>query len=136
MLINASTTNSLDESNAHDEVAEQFVRFLEEAGIRTVSLSVGDATTGTEANRFTPREVGALVTQANCTEAGVILVPDTAINTLDYLPDLEDACGKPVLTANQVTLWDVLRVADVLRPLPQLGKLLTSPMVPPPNVSV
>jgi len=118
------------------KVAEQFVRFLEEAGIRTVSFSVGDATTGAEANQFTLKEVGALVTQANCNEAGVVLVPDTAINTLDYLADLEDACGKPLLTANQVTLWDVLRVASALRPLPQLGKLLTLPMVLPPNASV
>lgn len=118
------------------KVAEQFVRFLQEAGIRPVSLSVGDATTGAEANRFTSKEVSALVTRANCNEAGVVLVPDTAINTLEYLADLEDACGKPLLTANQVTVWDVLRVAGALRPIPRLGKLLTSPMVPPPNVSV
>lgn len=106
------------------EVAEQFVRFLEETGVRTVSLSFGNALTGADANKFTPKEVNALITQADCTEAGVVLVPDTAINTLDYLTELEEAFGKPLLTANQVTLWDVLRLADVKKPIQKLGTLM------------
>ncbi len=34
-----------------------------------------------------------------------ILVPDTAINTLDLLDRLTGAAGRPVITANQASLW-------------------------------
>jgi maleate cis-trans isomerase len=38
-------------------------------------------------------------------------VPDTALHTVAWLDDLEERLGKPVLTANQVSVWEGLRVA-------------------------
>jgi maleate cis-trans isomerase len=40
-----------------------------------------------------------------------VLVPDMALHTVRWLDDLESAVGKPVLTANQVTIWEALRPA-------------------------
>jgi maleate cis-trans isomerase len=40
-----------------------------------------------------------------------ILVPDTAINTLTALPRLQEAAGRPVITAKQATLWHAMRLA-------------------------
>ncbi len=117
-------------------VAERFVGFLEEAGIRTVNLSVGDAATGADANQLDGKAVRVLIAQADCAEADAILVPDTAINTLAYLADLEVVFGKPVLTANQVTLWDALRLAEALRPLPRLGHLLAEPLCLSPSMRI
>jgi maleate cis-trans isomerase len=37
-----------------------------------------------------------------------ILVPDTAINTLCFLEQLQEQAGRPVITANQATLWHAL----------------------------
>jgi maleate cis-trans isomerase len=37
-----------------------------------------------------------------------ILVPDTAINTLSLLERLREKAGRPVITANQATLWHAL----------------------------
>jgi maleate cis-trans isomerase len=37
-----------------------------------------------------------------------ILVPDTAINTLSLLERLQEKAGRPVITANQATLWHAL----------------------------
>jgi maleate isomerase len=53
-----------------------------------------------------------------------ILVPDTAINTLDLLDRLTDLAGRPVITANQASLWHGVRllgrtdrnVVDLFRP--------------------
>ena len=38
-----------------------------------------------------------------------MLVPDTALHTVEWLDDLDELLGKPVLTANQVSVWEGLR---------------------------
>jgi maleate cis-trans isomerase len=38
-------------------------------------------------------------------------VPDTALHTVRSLAALEQAVGKPVITANQVSVWEGLRLA-------------------------
>ncbi|MFD6454668.1 hypothetical protein ACFWF3_28185, partial [Nocardia sp. NPDC060220] len=55
--------------------------------------------------------------------AQALLIPDTAMHTLEVLPKLEAALGKPVLTANQVTIWEGLRLAGVTAVAPELGAL-------------
>jgi maleate cis-trans isomerase len=40
--------------------------------------------------------------------ADAVLVPDTALPSLDLVERLEARAGLPVLTANQVTLWAAL----------------------------
>ena len=54
-----------------------------------------------------------MVKAADHPDAEAILVPDTAMHTLEIVDDLEAAIGKPVLTANQVTVWKGL---DLLGP--------------------
>ncbi len=56
-------------------------------------------------------------------DAQAILLPDTALHTVDWLDELEAAAGKPVLTANQVTVWEALQLARVFRPQTGLGTL-------------
>ena len=49
------------------------------------------------------------------------------------LVDLEAKFGKPVLTANQVTAWEGLRLTGLTVDAPGLGSLFTSPPGPPPG---
>jgi maleate cis-trans isomerase len=58
-------------------------------------------------------------------QAQAILIPDTALHTARWINELEEALGKPVLTANQVTVWQGLRLAGALRPCTALGTLFT-----------
>jgi maleate cis-trans isomerase len=53
-------------------------------------------------------------------DAEVVLVPDTAMHTLAIIEELEAAISKPVLTANQVTVWKGLQL---LGPVPDLSGL-------------
>ena len=48
---------------------------------------------------------------ADLTGAECLLIPDTALHTVAALPRLEEILGVPVLTANQVTAWQGLRLA-------------------------
>ena len=40
------------------------------------------------------------------------MIPDTAINTLAILPRLMARAGRPVITANQASLWHALACLD------------------------
>ena len=56
--------------------------------------------------------------------AEAVLVPDTALHTVAYLAELEAEAGKLVLTANQVTMLEALRLANRLIPQHGLGRLM------------
>ncbi|MFJ1597730.1 decarboxylase [Streptomyces sp. NPDC088261] len=60
-------------------------------------------------------------------DAEAVLLPDTALHTVAYLPELEEALGKPVLTANQVTVWEGLRLTERRARGRGLGTLFAGP---------
>jgi maleate cis-trans isomerase len=68
----------------------------------------------------------ALVAGAKRDTAEAVLVPDTAMHSLAWVDELEAAAGIPVLTANQVTIFEGLRLGGRIPPLPGLGALFTS----------
>jgi maleate cis-trans isomerase len=45
------------------------------------------------------------------------------MHSLAWLDDLEEAIGKPVLTANQVTIWEGIRIAGGSTRLDGMGSL-------------
>jgi maleate cis-trans isomerase len=65
----------------------------------------------------------AMVAAADHPDAEEVLVPDTAMHTLAIIDKLEAAVDKPVLTANQVTVWKGLELLGQVSPLPGLGTL-------------
>lgn len=66
-----------------------------------------------------------LARAADAPDAEAVLLPDTALHTAAHLQLLEKALSKPVLTANQVSVWEGLRLADRRVNAPTLGKLFT-----------
>ena len=56
-------------------------------------------------------------------EADALLIPDTALHSAAWLNELEKAIGQPVLTANQVSFWEALRLCAKLKPQEGMGHL-------------
>ncbi|SFO95569.1 Maleate cis-trans isomerase [Amycolatopsis arida] len=109
-----------------DDVARLFVDFLAAGGVEVVAMSSAGIDTAAEVGRLTPDAVCELARAHDHPEADALLVPDTAMRTLALLDTLEKELGKPVLTANQVTVWEGLRLAGALRPVAALGTLFRS----------
>ncbi|MDO0927560.1 decarboxylase [Streptomyces sp. TG1A-8] len=117
------------------ERAALFADFLRAAGLEVTGVhSAGDAAVagagaGVRAGVWGEAwgEAGALamVRAADGPGAQAVVVPDTALPTAAYLPVLEGALSKPVLTGNQVTVWEGLRLADRRVNAPSLGALFT-----------
>jgi maleate cis-trans isomerase len=93
-------------------VAQRFVSFLRAGGIEVAGLTPNDVMTATEAGEMTDDETVAMILAGDRPEAEAIFVPDTALRTAHVLPRLIREAGKPVLTANQVTVWEAARLAS------------------------
>ncbi|OEJ26753.1 decarboxylase [Streptomyces agglomeratus] len=94
-----------------DDVAAYFADFLKAADIEVVAERGSGILTAAEVGTWGREEVLALARAGDHPDADAVLLPDTALHTAAYLPELEEALGKPVLTANQVTVWEGLRLA-------------------------
>jgi maleate isomerase len=93
-----------------ESVTARLHDYLAEAGVTTVS----GAHLGLEAGIWkVPYETTArLVREADSPGADAVFVSCTNLPTYELVAPLERELGKPVLTANQVTLWAALRLAD------------------------
>ena len=96
-----------------DDVSAKFVEFLGAAGVNVVSLASHGVPTAAEVGVLDPDEVVDFVLRNDHAEAQAVLVPDTALHSAALVDTLETLLGKTVLTANQVSVWEGLRLAGV-----------------------
>jgi maleate cis-trans isomerase len=101
-----------------------FTGFLEEFGFEIAKLVCQDAPGGREAF-FMALDSFADEARKAAKDADAILIPDTAVAAFPLIEPLEHELQKPVLTANQVTLWDAMRLAGWREPVPGYGRLMS-----------
>lgn len=108
-----------------DELSNAFRGFLHQDGVEVVHLGCLDLWTGDDAALLQRHEVLEFAHTNDHPRAEAVLLPDTALHTTAFLDELETHVGKIVLTANQVTVWEGLRLAGALKPQKNLGHLMT-----------
>ncbi|WP_046504023.1 maleate cis-trans isomerase family protein [Streptomyces odonnellii] len=109
-----------------EDVTACFTAFLKSAGIEVVADRASGIVTAAEVGTWGRDQVLELAHAGDHPDAQAVLVPDTALHTAAFVPELEEALGKPVLTANQVSVWEGLRLAQRKVWLPRLGTLFGS----------
>jgi maleate cis-trans isomerase len=105
------------------DVAHRFVEFLAMGGVEVASLSSRGIVTAAEVGRLSGEEVLDFAAENDHPDAEGLLIPDTALHSAAVLDSLEGRLAKPVLTANQVSVWEGLRLAGALRRTSGLGSL-------------
>ncbi|MFJ4517218.1 aspartate/glutamate racemase family protein [Streptomyces sp. NPDC088816] len=108
-----------------EDVTGLFTDFLHAGKVEVVAARSAGIVTAAEVGTWGETEILALAREADVPEADAVLLPDTALHTVSHLPALEKHLGKPVLTANQVTVWEALRLTDRRVNAPALGALFT-----------
>ncbi|GHE36345.1 decarboxylase [Streptomyces cellulosae] len=108
-----------------EDVAQMFADFLRAGGAEVTGVHSSGIVTAAEVGAWGERELFALARAADTPDAEALLLPDTALHTVAHIPALEKELGKPVLTANQVSVWECLRLTDRRVNAPQLGALFT-----------
>ncbi|ARP70386.1 decarboxylase [Streptomyces pluripotens] len=107
------------------DVAALFAEFLRAGGLEVTGMRSSGVVTAAEAATWGEVDVLTLARAADAPDAEAVLLPDTALHTVAHLALLEKSLSKPVLTANQVTVWEGLRLADRRVNAPSLGTLFT-----------
>ncbi|WP_369037599.1 maleate cis-trans isomerase family protein [Streptomyces adonidis] len=107
------------------DVAELFAEFLGAAGVEVTGVRGAGIVTAAEVGEWTEEDVRALAQESDAPEAEALLLPDTALHTVSHIEKLESQLEKPVLTANQVTVWEALRLTTRKVNAPTLGTLFT-----------
>lgn len=93
-------------------VTEHLVRLLTDAGIAVVHADSHDVPSGEAAGALAPEQVRAMIAAAAAEQPeGTLVVPDTALHTVELVEGLETELGRTILTANQVSAWWGLRLA-------------------------
>jgi maleate cis-trans isomerase len=110
-----------------EDIARRFEAFLTDAGMDPVSVTSHGIITAAEVGTLMRDDALALVSAAHHPAAEAVLVPDTALHTIASLDALEEAAGKPVLTANQVSAWEGMRLAGAPETAAGLGQLFAAP---------
>lgn len=103
-----------------DEMTHLLVDFLLEADVDVTSVAnlgmTGDPKT------VASNAVIQLAAEADADSAEALFISCTNLRTFEHIASLESELGKPVLTANQVTIWGALKRADL--PMPALDQRL------------
>lgn len=95
-----------------EEVTERLVRFLEEGGVTVVHCKALDCPYAADSNQLDIVAAVEAFGREHPSSTNTLLVPDTAVNTLSRLDSMAGQVGRPVLTANQVSLWAGLGLLD------------------------
>jgi arylmalonate decarboxylase len=74
-------------------------------------------------NRIPPQSVFRLARMIDRPEAQAIFLSCTALPTIELIAELEAMLGKPVVTSNQATFWNVLRLLKLNVPITGFGRL-------------
>ncbi|RDI53313.1 maleate cis-trans isomerase family protein [Nocardia mexicana] len=95
-----------------ESVGKRLHDYLTESGF-TVTSSIGLGLQPAEIPAVPYDEVCKLVRESDHPDADAVFVSCSSLPTYDVIAPLERELGKPVITANQATIWGVLRAAGL-----------------------
>jgi len=102
---------------------EHEIEFLEEAGFEVVGeRNLGLAGAGAY-SAVTPQEWVETVGAMRNDRADAYFASCANIRAIEALEEMEARLDRPVITSNQVVIWQALRLAGLDDPLPGLGRL-------------
>ena len=108
-----------------DALNERLRAYLQASGFAVVSMVGLNRRGNIEA--IEPDETHDLVASSvDMPEAEAIFISCTGLRTAAIIDELEQALAKPVVTANQATLWRLAQLADAPSTTPARGRLLAA----------
>lgn len=81
-----------------------------------------------EMARITPASLVELARNVTHPQADALFVSCTALRAALAVPGMEEAIGRPVVTSNQASAWNCLRLCGDETPRPEFGRLWTKPL--------
>ncbi|MBC6436919.1 MAG: maleate cis-trans isomerase [Rhodobacteraceae bacterium] len=109
-----------------ESATDLFVIFLSEFGTTVTARHFIGNPSGWQSAVMQCEDIRDAASDLDLTQCQALLIPDTALPSLSWAPILEQRIGRPVLTANSVSLWHGLRIMKGQSVQPNLEFGLTS----------
>ena len=109
-----------------EAINEKLREFLEDSGFEVVDMK-GLNMRGGIAGLSPETTRDLVVNQVNHPDADGVFVSCTSVRTASILDVMEQRIGKPVITANQATVWELLHMCGLFKETPGLGSLYLQP---------
>jgi len=109
-----------------EEVNEKEEIFLRDNGFEFVDFKGLGLADNVEIGKQDPMVAYNLVKQLNCKDADGIFISCTNFRTIEVIEKLETEYGKPVVSSNTATLWDMIRKVGVRVSIAGYGRLFTA----------
>jgi maleate cis-trans isomerase len=106
-----------------EEVTECFISFLAAYGVEVVMHRSLERATGVEIADVSSDEMATSALEVDRSDSDATLIPCTSIMSTEMLEPIQRQLGKPVLLANQVTIWRLAGLMGVVSQDPRLGAL-------------
>lgn len=108
----------------HEEVSRTAVKFVEDNGIKVIKSKWLNKS-GFDIAQVSKETLYNLVREVNEPESEAIFISCTNLHTIEIIEKLEHDFQKPVITSNQATMWNLLRLAKVNDKIEGYGQLLS-----------
>lgn len=131
-----STTSSVLEALKHlgihsiclispysDELNKAEVAFFERAGVKVPRLGGANLHDAIEMARVAPEEISAWVRKTWTPDCAGVFITCTGLRSCDYVCELEEQLGVPVITSSSAVLWDTHRLLNLPMSGVPLGRL-------------
>jgi maleate cis-trans isomerase len=107
-----------------EEVAKVAMKFVEDNGIMVQKaewMNLG----GFEIHRVSKEKLWQLAKKVDTPRSEALFISCTSLHTFELIERLEIDLRKPVITSNQATIWNMLRLAGIKDKVEGYGQLLS-----------
>jgi maleate isomerase len=108
-----------------EEVARIGLKFVEDNGIKVLKTKWLGIRDSWEIHQIPPETIYEMVKEVDQPDSEAIFISCTAMNTIDLIEILEKDFQKSVVTTNQATMWNLLRMSGVNEGIEGFGQLLS-----------
>ncbi|TPJ89725.1 ectoine utilization protein EutA [Mesorhizobium sp. B2-5-13] len=110
------------------ETSRPMAAYFAERGFEILSFTCLGFEDDREMARIAPAALVDLARQAMHPQADALFVSCTALRGALAVTGMEEAIGRPVVTSNQATAWNCLRLCGDETAHPEFGRLMTLPL--------
>ena len=108
-----------------EEVAVVEKKFIEDHGIQVLNMKWLNLQDALEIASVRKETIYSLAKEVDEPEAEAVFISCVALHTMEVIEALEHDLNKPVISSNQATIWNLLRMANVNEKIEGYGQLLS-----------
>jgi maleate isomerase len=107
-----------------EQVSRTAVKFVKDSGFKVVKAKWLNRA-GFDIVETSKEEIYHLAREVDVPESEAIFISCIALHAVEIIEKLENDLQKPVITSNQATMWNILRMANINDKIQGYGQLLS-----------